>query len=168
MGVASYALAAILFLPWLKVFLQQLSQVQENYWIPGLTVWSIPNTFLSMTSGGSTDPNTMWYLLVGIMALVILAVIYFLVKMQHSAKWLLFFLLLIPFLASVAISFKTSIYLDRYFIFTLPFYLTIMAGAVILLNKKIVKNILIFIFIAGSAISFPARWQALNVAENQE
>lgn len=165
MGATSYILTAILFLPWLKVFLQQLSQVQENYWIPGLTVWSIPNTFLSMTSGGSIDPDTMWHLLIGIMVLAILAVIYFLVKTQHSAKWLLFSLLLIPFLTSVVVSFKTSIYLDRYFIFTLPFYLTILAGAVILINKKIIRNILIFVFVMGSLVSFPARWQAFNIAE---
>ena len=165
MGAASYALAVILFLPWLKVFLQQLSQVQENYWIPELSIWSIPNTFLSMTTGGSTNPDTMWYLLIGITALAISAIIYFLIKTQHSAKWLLFYLVLIPFLGSVAISFKTSIYLDRYFIFTLPFYLTILAGSILLINKKILRNSLIFIFIMGSIISFPARWQAFDIAE---
>jgi len=163
LGLASYLLAVISYLPWLKTFLSQMGQVQESYWIPPLNIWSLPATFLKLTTGGAIDTNRFWFLLVVLMVGVIFALFFSLRKLAEQAKWLIFLMLIIPFLGAAAFSFKTSIYLDRYFIFTLPFYLTLMAGAIWAIKNKWLKNTLIMIAIFGSLIAFPIRWINLEV-----
>jgi len=163
LGLASYILVVISYLPWLKTFLSQMRQVQESYWIPPLNIWSLPTTFLKLTTGGAIDINRFWYLLVILMIGIIFALFFSLKKLGGPAKWLIFLMLIVPFLGATAFSFKTSIYLDRYFIFALPFYLTLMAGAILGIQNKKLRNILILIAIFGSLISFPIRWSNLKV-----
>ena len=163
LGLASYILVVISYLPWLKTFLGQADRVQESYWIPPINAGSIPATFFKLTTGGGIDTSRFWYVLVILMIGIIAGLIYALKKVETSAKWLVFLLIIVPFLGATAISFKTSIYLDRYFIFALPFYLTLMAGAIWLIKNKKAKNALIVIAILGSLIAFPIRWVWLGV-----
>ena len=162
-GLGAYLLIVISYLPWLKTFLSQTSQVQESYWIPPINIYSIPATFLKLTTGGGIDGPKFWYILVALMILILVAFIYALKKIEQPAKWLIFLLIIIPFLGAIAFSFKTSIYLDRYFIFALPFYLILMGGAIWLIKNKKVRNIFIAIAILGSLIAFPVRWARLEV-----
>ena len=162
-GLGAYLLIVISYLPWLKTFLSQTSQVQESYWIPPMNIYSIPATFLKLTTGGGIDGPKFWYILVALMVLILVAFIYALKKIEQSAKWLIFLLIIIPFLGAIAFSFKSSIYLDRYFIFALPFYLILMGGAIWLIKNKKVRNIFIAIAILGSLIAFPVRWARLEV-----
>ena len=163
LGLISYFLVIISYLPWLKTFLSQLGQVQESYWIPPLNIWSVPATFLKLTIGDAIDTARFGYLLIILMIGIIFALFFSLRKLTRPAKWLIFLMLIIPFLGATAFSFKTSIYLDRYFIFALPFYLTLMAGAILGIQNKKLRNILILIAIFGSLISFPIRWSNLKV-----
>jgi mannosyltransferase len=162
-GLGAYLLVILSFLPWLKTFLFQNSQIQESYWIPPINIWSFPATFLKLTTGGGIDATRFWYILAALMVLVIFAFIYALKKIEQPSKWLVFLLIIIPFSGAIAFSLKTSIYLDRYFIFTLPFYLILMAGAIWLIRNKKARNILIAIAILGSLIAFPVRWVRLQV-----
>ena len=162
-GFGAYFLVILSFLPWLKTFLFQNSQVQESYWIPPMNIWSVPATFLKLTTGGGIDSSRFWYVLVASMVLIIAAFIYALKKIEQPAKWLVFLLIVIPFLGAIVFSFKSSIYLDRYFIFTLPFYLILTGGAVWLIKNTKIRNTLIFIAILGSLIAFPVRWARLEV-----
>lgn len=163
LGLTSYILVVISYLPWLKTFLSQMGQVQESYWIPPLNIWSVPATFLQLTTGNAIDTVRFGYLLIILMIGIIFALFFSLRKLVEPAKWLFFLMVLAPFLGATAFSFKTSIYLDRYFIFTLPFYLTLMAGAILGIQNKKLKNTLILIVILGSLISFPIRWSNLKV-----
>ncbi len=162
-GLGSFGLITVSFLPWITIFLKQLNRVQASYWIPPMNIWSIPNTFLSLTTGGSTDPVRFWWVLVILMVLVISTTVYFLIKIQSPIKWLIFLLVFFPFLFSTLLSFKTSIYLDRYFIFTLPFYLILIAAAIFSLENKIIRNAFIVIAILGSLVSFPSRWISFEI-----
>jgi len=164
-GFLTYLLVVLSYLPWLKTFLAQFSQVQETYWIPKMSGWSVPATFLKMTTGGGVDISRAWYILVALMIIVVAAIFYSLKKFKTPAIWLVFLLLIIPFLGATALSFKSSIYLDRYFIFVAPFYIILMAGAVLRINQKWLKNALILLFLLVSAVSFPLRWSNLNVDE---
>ncbi|MBU4298676.1 glycosyltransferase family 39 protein [Patescibacteria group bacterium] len=163
LGLTSYILVVISYLPWLKIFLSQMRQVQEGYWISPINLWSIPATFFKMTTGGDIGALRFWYVLIALMAVVIAAIIYALKKIKTPTKWLIFLMLIIPFLGAVAFSFKTSIYLDRYFIFALPFYLILMGGAILVIKNKWIRNALIVVTILGSLIAFPIRWLNLNV-----
>lgn len=163
LGLASYILVVISYLPWLKAFLSQMGQVQESYWIPPINPRSIPCTFFKMTTGGDIDALRFWYVLALLMVVIIIAITFALKKFKMPAKWLVFLLLIIPFLGATAFSFKTSIYLDRYFIFALPFYLILMGGAILVIKNKWVRNALIVVAIFGSLIAFPIRWLNLDV-----
>jgi len=165
LGLGAYLAVIFSYLPWLRIFLNQLNQVQESYWIPKMSIWSVPNTFAKMTIGEEIDSSKFWYILSGIVVIAIIAFIYALKKIESSYKWLIFLLLIIPFSAVIVLSIKTSIYMDRYFILCLPFYIILIGGAILKIENKSVKNILIGIVILGSLISFPIYWINLNVKE---
>lgn len=165
LGLGAYLVVAFSYLPWLRIFLNQLKQVQESYWISKMSIWSVPNTFVKMTIGEEIDASKFWYILSGLTVIVIIAFIYALKKIKSSYKWLIFLLLIIPFIAVIALSIKTPIYMDRYFILSLPFYIILIGGAILKIENKSVKNILIGIVILGSLISFPIYWINLNAKE---
>lgn len=162
-ALGTYGLAILSYLPWLKTFLTQISQVQESYWIPPINLWSIPCTFYKMLTGEGINPSRFWYVLIALMAIIIVVIIYDLKKFKVPAKWLVFSLLIIPFSGATVLSLKTSIYLDRYFIFALPFYLILIGGAIWVIENKLARNILIALAIFGSLIAFPVRWINLEV-----
>lgn len=162
-GSGAYLLVILSFLPWIPTFLSQLHRVQESYWIPKMSIWSVPATFLKMTTGGAIDSSRFWYILTTLMIIVIAVLVYALKKIKMATKWLIFLLLIVPFLGAIAFSLKTSIYLDRYFIFTLPFYLILIGGAILAIENKSARNALIGLVILGSLVSFPIRWANLNV-----
>jgi uncharacterized membrane protein len=165
LGLASYILVVISYLPWLKTFLSQMRQVQESYWIPPLNIWSIPATYWKLTTGGAVDAARFGYLPIILMIGIIFALFFSLKKLKGRAKWLIFLMLIVPFLGATALSFKTSIYLDRYFIFILPFYLILMGGAILAIENKGIRNALIAAAIFGSLIAFPIHWQNLDIGK---
>lgn len=162
-ALAAYLFTIVSFLPWFNIFLRQMRQVQENYWIPPMNIWSIPATVFKITTGEGIDVSRSWYLLVFLMAIVLALAAYFLKKTKASAKWLIFLLLTIPFGAVSALSLRTSVYIDRYFIFSLPFYLILITGAILAIRNKWAKNTLVVLAIFVSLIAFPIRWHNLRV-----
>ncbi len=163
LGLSSYILVTVSYIPWLGTFIKQTAQVQQDYWIPPINIWSIPNTFAKMTGGEIVDPAKSWYVLAFLMAMIFLAIILFLKKNQVREKWLIFFLLIIPFLLTVVLSIKRPIYVDRYFIFGFPFYWIVIAGAILLIENKRAKDFLIIIAILGVSITFPVRWNKIDI-----
>jgi len=164
-AIATYFLIALSYLPWLNIFLRQISQVQESYWIPKMNKWSIPATFLKMTFGGNIDAPKYWHIVLGSMLIIITAIFYALKKYKASGKYLVFLLLIIPFIGAGLLSLKTAIYLDRYFIFALPFYSILMSGAILAIKNARARNSLIWLTILLSFISFPIYWNNLSVKE---
>ena len=164
-SLISYIFIGISYIPWLNIFLRQISQVQESYWIPKMNKWSIPATFLKMTLGGNIDAPKYWHIVLGSMLIIIAAIFYALKKYKASEKYLIFLLLIIPFIGASLLSLKTAIYLDRYFIFVLPFYLILMSGAVFTIKNARTRNSLIFFTILFSFISFPIYWNNLSVKQ---
>ncbi len=162
-ALLSCLLIIVSFFPWLKTFLFQIAQIQQAYWIPPINIGSIPATFFKLITGESIDAFRFWYVLTALMVVIVDAVIYLLKKIETPTKWLFFLLLIVPFLGATFLSLKTSIYLDRYFIFTLPFYIILMAGAILVIKSKWPKNTLIVITILGSLVSFPIHWASLGV-----
>jgi len=164
-GILSYILVAFSYIPWLKTFLFQVRQVQKSYWIPGMDFWSIPNTFFKLATGIGLNPNQYWYILVCLMGLVLVAIGFSLKKIEIKEKWLLFSLLIVPFIGAGLMSMKSSIYLDRYFIFVLPFYLLFLCFAIFSIKNKTIKNILIVASVLLSMIAFPIYWSNLNIEQ---
>ncbi len=163
--VISYLLIGISYIPWLKVFLKQLSQVQENYWIPAMNFWSVPQTIYKLTTGANIDIYNYKYILIIFIAIIIYLFFYALKKNKPVAKWLICLLFIIPFIGAGILSIKTSIYLDRYFIFVSAFYIILISSAILKIEKKAVRNALIIILILGSVIANIYNWNNLKIQE---
>jgi len=165
LGIGSYLLILISYIPWMGTFLKQTAQVQENYWIPEIGIWSVPNTFFFFFFGGLLDPAQFWYILLALMALVIIVILFFLIRIKNQIKWLILLLLAIPFITTILLSFGRSIYIDRYFIFGFPFYLIIIAGAILTINRKRLRQALIALIILGALTTFPTQWLSIEIED---
>jgi hypothetical protein len=127
---AACAGVGILFLPWLKVFHAQLSQVQDVFWIWPMDRWSISNTFWDLTLAFRSGwiPNNILLVLITLFAGMAL---FALVRYQQSReKWLVLVSVLAPFIGSLIFllinhlqGHTSSVFLIRYFVLISPFYL---------------------------------------------
>ncbi|HDH99096.1 MAG TPA: hypothetical protein ENF68_00155 [bacterium] len=164
-SVFSFLLIGILFLPWLKTFFAQLHQVSQGYWIPKMNIWSVPGTLWKLTTGRGIDINILSskIILVLLSLLVLFFIFYFLKKTPFFEKYLFLSLFLLPFILSALLSLKRSVYLDRYFIFVLPFFLTIGGTCLWQLNNSWFRKLLIIFVLLASSISFPLYWKKLEV-----
>jgi uncharacterized membrane protein len=166
-SLITYSLIALLYLPWLKTFLKQTGQVQENYWIPAMNFWSIPNTFYKMTFELPINFLKTEYILAALMLIISAVIISVLKKKKQPAKWLIFFSLIIPFVIASIFSLKTSVYLDRYFIFVSAFYLIFIALGIFLIKNKFIKAIIAAIIIFGCLYGFIYNWNSLDIKNKQ-
>lgn len=160
-AIFAYVITFLLFLPWLPILLKQLSQVEANYWIPAMDRYSIPNTILHIFSGTNIYTSSTNLIVLSIIFLSVM--ITALVREKNYYKWLVAFSFLIPFVIAIVLSFKRSLYLDRYFVFTGLFYIIIIAIFVESITNKLLKKILLGIFIISSILLFARGWQKLEV-----
>lgn len=159
-AVFAYVVAFLIFLPWLKIFLKQLSQVEQNYWIPKMTASSIPNTLWKMLAGSNIEVNN---LTLAMVAIIFLLVFYAAVKRrQNNYEWLIVSSFAVPFALAIVFSFKRSLYLDRYFVFAGLFYLMIFAVFIESIKNRILKSVLVALFIAGSLFLFYENWRIIG------
>lgn len=109
-------LSGLIFLPWLPTFLAQSSKVQQGFWIPAMSFWSFPNAVHKILLGSIYEPPH-WQAIVAVVvfAFVLLVPMFF---GRKPADFLLVTLVAVPFLASWLLSTRSSIFLDRYFVFT--------------------------------------------------
>lgn len=142
-AIFAYSIAFLLFIPWIGAFLKQLGQVEENYWIPKMSASSIPNTLWRMLSGSNVNfnPNT-HNAIIGIISVIFIAMLIIAIKRESSKyKWLIIFSFLAPFLLAIGLSFKRSLYLDRYFVFAGIFYVMIFALFINSIYNSLGQNI---------------------------
>ncbi|MCK4781523.1 glycosyltransferase family 39 protein [Candidatus Parcubacteria bacterium] len=165
LAVGSYLLIALSYIPWLGIFFKQLSQVQESYWIPAMNIWSIPCTFYKLSTGAGINASECASILIIMMIAIIAAIIYALRKNKTPAKWLTLSLLIIPFVVAIGMSLKTSIYLDRYFIFVSAFYIILICSAILEIKNKFIRNTLIIVAILGSLIGYAHYWNDLDIKD---
>src|SRR3989344_2202479 len=163
------ALVLLLYLPQLPILLQQNAQVQQNYWIPPLKIWSLPNTIYHMfVPANAFPPALLGALATGILGLaLIISLMAFWVRRQRSlprdVRHFLSATILVPFALAAAISaVSQSLYLDRFFIFTHVFML---AGLALLAVKLSARSRVLTttLLIAGFLVAFAARWQELDI-----
>lgn len=125
-AIGAYFLAFALYLPWLPTFLAQVRRVEQNYWIPPIDQWSIPGTIWKMIFGGQGIRHSVLV----IATLAALALIgYYLRRERNFAKWLVLSSIAVPFIAALAVSLRTNLYLDRYFVFASLFFAILATAA---------------------------------------
>lgn len=129
--LGSWLIIAASFLPWLKVFLFQLHQVEAGYWIAKMNIWSIPATFwdllLALSRDTSKTSTDIWLIFVFLLSLFI--IYRFVRKTDSFHKWLVVLAIFAPFFGSLVFLLmaklkgsQSSVFLDRYFLFAGVFY----------------------------------------------
>ncbi len=168
----SYVLILISYLPWIKTFIFQYSQVSKNYWIPKMDVWSIPATLWQMFLGIGIDiANKTTQLQVAVVALLVLFIIYrFLRKTQAPEKWLVLLVFIGPFAGSFLFLLlaklqgsETSVFLVRYFLFTTAFLSIIVAVWLKEIRIKWLAVFLFSVYVLVNLGTFYNYWDALDV-----
>lgn len=158
-GAGAYLLAFILYIPWIKTFLEQIQRVQASYWIPPMDRWSVPGTVWKMLFGGQGTSHRS-ALLVSIGAVLVIG--YFIKKVKNVHKWYVLFAVFIPFAAAVAISARTNLYLDRYFIFASLFFTILIAAALFEIPRLTWRLLLIIALIGSSLYATRYNWLELD------
>ena len=163
--VLSYIVVLLLYVPWLKTFKFQFTQVQDNYWIPKMHEWSVPLTnwrLIFGTGADSSNPTTKIFLIVA--SLFTLFLIYRVIKKEKTIyKWLALSGTIIPFLGALLLSFKQSIYLDRYFLFAALFYTILLCLFIFELPNKKLKYSIYFLMVAISIFNWWFFWSSMDI-----
>ncbi len=159
-AIIAYAISFLIFLPWISILLKQLGQVEENYWIPKMNSFSIPNTIFHLFAGTNINTENSNLIIISLVFLAFLALA--LKREKNNYKWLTIFSFFVPFVIAVVLSFKRSLYLDRYFVFVGLFYLVILASFIESIKKNILRNAFLIFFIAASILLFNKNWQNIN------
>ncbi len=165
----SYVLVLVLYIPWLQTFLFQFHQVQENYWIPKITKWSVPLTNWKMLAGASADASKQTTQIM--ISLGVLFTIYMLYRVfkKHTTvyKSMVVFGLIVPFLGALALSVRQSIYLDRYFLFAALFYTFALCLFIFDIRNHKVRNVILSAVIILSIFNYLKDWHDLDVKNHQ-
>jgi uncharacterized membrane protein len=169
----SYIAIVILFLPWLKQFIFQYKQVQAGYWIPPMDIWSVPGTLWTMLLGiGHNNSNSFTLkILVVVFLFCVFFFWQFLRKTQYFEKWLVLLATIAPFggallfllLASLKGS-SSSVYEERYFLFSSTFFIIALAAWLSEIRLKWLATSLFVVYCAFNLYGFFHYWQGLDIS----
>jgi 4-amino-4-deoxy-L-arabinose transferase-like glycosyltransferase len=163
-GWGSYLLSLILFAPWIPTLLVQVKRVEKAYWIPAPDRWSIPSTLWKMVFGGQGNDHIT--LLITTLAAIAL-LIYFFRETKPPIKWLIILSVAVPFVASLLLSFKQAIYLDRYFVFASLYFTILIAATLYLVPKYTTRRTLTVMFMIVSIALFFKNWKDLGPVKDK-
>lgn len=166
--ITAYILVFLGYIPWLKTFWFQFHQVQESYWITAPTKWSVPVTNWLMLTGGSADSNKHSTDVILVLAcLFTLYLLYRIVRREASEyKWLVLSAVVVPFLGSLALSLKQSIYLDRYFLFAGLFYSAALVLFLFTVSNRFFRYLLVLILLVVNFGNYLNYWRNNDVAHH--
>ncbi len=171
-GLGSYVLSLIIFAPWIPTLLVQIKRVEKAYWIPAPDRWSIPGTIWKMIFGGQGSDHIT--LIISTLAAIALLIYFF--KETKPARpasgsvadgppirWFIVLGVALPFVASLLLSFKQAIYLDRYFVFASLYFTILVAATLFLVPKYTTRRNLTALFAIVSIVIFFRNWSDLNI-----
>lgn len=116
----------VLWSPWLVAFIQQVSRVDQAFWIPQPDWDTVARTLRYLVN--NLVPNEASQVMMGILVAVLcLGLVYY--RKRLSIVFLLAALFAIPFLGELLVSVRRPIFLDRTLIWiTIPVFLLLAAG----------------------------------------
>lgn len=172
--LATYALIALAYVPWLPTFLYQYKQVGEGYWIPKMDIWSVPSTLWQLVLGFGYDLNngTTQKWMVALTVVVLYIIFRFLRKIQYFEKWVVILAVLAPFGGSLLFlvlaklkGSDSSVYLVRYFLYTSAFLSVIIAAWLYELRWRTLAVIVLLAYSLTNLAAFSSYWKDVNIAE---
>ncbi|MFH1353808.1 MAG: glycosyltransferase family 39 protein [bacterium] len=158
-------LILVFFLPWLPTFLKQNAQVQQNYWIPPIGGWSVPDSFYRMFVPTVTIPihtGLGWLLLAA--APIFLTIIGWILLVKKPEGWLVMLSGFIPFFITIILSFTSqSLYQDRFFIFAHVFIVIGLAMLIFRLRPAWLKYLVLSLITVVLIITSYYYWLELDI-----
>lgn len=171
--LSSYIAIIILFLPWLKQLLFQYKQVQAGYWIPPIDVWSIPGTLwtILLAIGHNNSNSVTQKMLIVVVLFSVFFFWRFLRKSDFYEKWLVVLAFLAPFGGAILFAVlahlkgsNTSVYQERYFLFSSTFYIIALAVWLEEIKPKWLSVSLFLIYAVFNFYAFSNYWSGLDIA----
>ncbi|OGY31676.1 MAG: hypothetical protein A3C02_00240 [Candidatus Andersenbacteria bacterium RIFCSPHIGHO2_02_FULL_45_11] len=166
-------LALILVAPWVPRFLAQRSQVQEAYWIPRLTILSVPDTLYRVFVPTSTLPDRSGLMaIVLVLPLVLTILIWLLLGFWRKSdtrdgSYLTLVLALVPFMLGIGISLGSrSLYNDRFFAFAGIFIFIALAALVDRISYSRFRTGAVAIVLIFSIWAHARSWNELDIAHS--
>jgi mannosyltransferase len=120
---SSNIVAALLFVPWLPVAYHQFTRVQASFWIPKVSLFTLPNTLTQFMLFNDGYGQVIKFLAASLFGLLAISA---LLSARRQARGMLLIILyaIVGPLAVFILSFKRPIYVDRYFVFAaVAFYM---------------------------------------------
>lgn len=172
----SYLVIGLLYTPWLKTFIFQFNQVSESFWIPKMTIWSVPTTIWQMLFALRIDiaKPLDQALVISASAFSLFFLASLIYKTSEKGKWLLLLTILAPFSGAFIFAFlgklkgaDSSVFLVRYFLFASVFYTIALALWFAELKWKKVGYFLLVLYALTNLFSFFQHWGDLNVEKRR-
>lgn len=171
--IFSFTVIGIFYVPWIPTFFFQFGQVSDSYWIPKMTVWSIPTTVWQMLLAFGIDiakQSTQFYVsLATLFSLLFLG--WLLYRTSEKAKWLLILTILAPFAGALLFALlgklrgaESSVFLVRYFLFASVFYTVALGIWFSEIPWKKFGYLLLACYVGINLVSFAQHWQDLNLS----
>lgn len=151
--------SAALFLPWLPIFLAQVRRVEAAFWIPRLEPLTIPNTLTRLFWGGVAEVAPLWAVLASLAALALVLIT--LLRGRSLGDLIAAASFVIPVAASALVSLRTSVFLDRYFLFASLGLILLLARALSFTPRRWRNQTLGLVAVAG-LVSILQFWNALD------
>jgi uncharacterized membrane protein len=160
----AYALAAVLFVPWLPTFLAQTRRVQQDFWIPRLTTETVLRIPWALVFGGSDSgwAPIPWLVVVAAGLVALLAV-----AARHARSWpswLVIAQAVVPIVAGLALSTNRPIFVDRYFLFASAFWSILLALVIARAPAARVRHALVACVVLMSVAAFAKNLNAIGLA----
>ena len=180
--LGSCFLVLVCFLPWFRQFIGQLKSVGQSYWIPDMTLWSIPSTLWTILLGFANDVNKVstqrWLIMITLFSLFFLW--RFIKKTDQFEKWLVILAIVMPFVGSVLFYLKSiscahtgingslvchgrSVYMDRYFLYAAIFYTLAFAVWLAEFKHKTWAAGLLAVYVLLNVLAIRNYWSGLNL-----
>ena len=164
-----YALVLLLYVPWVKPLLFQFSQVQEDYWIPPISRWSVPLTNYLLLTGRFRNPQSHIAQIPVVLAALFSVWLMWRVSRRYRnfARWLVLLAVLIPSSMAIAASFRQSVYSNRYFFFTSLFYTVALALFVFSFKSRYLRMAWLGLGALVSVLNLVRFWGDLDIQNHQ-
>lgn len=169
--LVAIVLMLAIFSPWMPAFFHQVSQVRQAYWVPEVSWRSVPETFYqffipSVRIPSGTIATTIALFLPLVVTCAAWATLILLRprNIKSDGAYLTVLLALVPFLASLIVSFSgRSLYNDRFFAFAGMFVFVALAGCIEYIRHSTSRRIVLVCMLAGIAVSTIRYWQEVDL-----
>jgi len=135
------------YIPWMPIFYRQFTMLREGFWIPPVNLYSVPNTFKAFLFG-SIDMEKSYLVMLSILLILVFAFIIYRYWKKFSQQIVLLFLyLFVPIMVTMVLALRLSLYIDRYFLLSIPAFLVLLGMFFGVFQKKYTYTLLSLIFI---------------------